>query len=794
MTNKTHRLWLRFLLAGTFLWFLVVDLSATEIADDLVCHLTFDGDTRDHSGSSQANDGRAMGDPGFTEGRIGRAIVLQAGAGQCVNLGRPEELRFGDRESGHDFSVSLWCRIDASETWPVLITNKDYSSKPSGNSVSHTGWGIFLHTDKKLRWNCKDDSSEALFVEHVGPVLADGAWHHVTVTHNRKGRAVAYVDGRCVGSIYMATLKSTIDAGLPTVIGNDGVFGMAAWDGAVDDVGIWRRILSPAEVWSIYSSGLEGKALSAARPLAALFDSNVVCRWIPDAPEPTLSVTVTNSGAAPCKVNGWRLTGADAAAFKLKGSPTLALQPGESAEARIAWDRSEPDERDLEASLEFDHDATNLDGVFSVNLARQVKRAPYRYRLDHFEERMKQPVVRDEQGRIVVNDGYHDDLMIQRLLKAFNEDYRALTRLEQIGTTWQERPIWALKICGDPTLETDKPAFLFVAAHHGNELLSMEFVLDMIHVLTTRYETDAKVRKWVDSAEIWCIPLANPDGCHRFFHTVAAGRKNGRDNNGNGLDDYSDGVDINRNYPFHWHSLGEEGSKSDPSAGWYRGPEPASEPEVRAIMALADRERFVAAISYHTAGTKILVPYTIDNCRSPRPNTAWVLAGHLAALADSGREDRDYLPVRNLYSVDGTDQDWHYWRHGTLAYIWEGPRTNPPYGDRDRFVFGVRPGWQFLLERLIQGPAVSGHIRDAATGRPFEATISLEEIKTFEGETHTSHPVTGRFDRILPRAGEYHLKVRKEGYETASVRVEVGKEWKAIEVNLVPDGSGAGER
>ena len=678
MTKKTSRQCLQFLLTAALLCFLVVDLWATEITDDLVCHLTFDGDTRDHSNSLQANHGRAVGNPDFAEGRIGPAIVLQGRAGQCVDLGRPEELRFGDRESGCDFSVSLWCRIDASETWPVLITNKDYSSKPSGNSMLHTGWGIFLHTDKMLRWNCKDDSNEALFVEHVGPALADGAWHHVAVTHDRKGRVAAYVDGRAVATIYMATLTSTIDAGLPTVIGNDGVFGMGAWDGAVDDVGIWRRVLSPAEVWSIYSSGIEGTALSAARPLAALFDSDVVCRWIPDAQEPTLSVTLANNGSAPWKVKGWRLKGTDARAFNVLCSQTVALQPGESTEARIAWDRSKPDERDLEASLEFDHDATNLDGAYSVNLSRQVARAPHRYKLPGFEERMKQPLMRDEQGRIVVNDGYHDDLMVERLLKAFAEDKRALTRLEQIGTTWQERPIWALRICGDTEFETDKPAFLFVGAHHGNELLSTEFVLDIIHVLTARYERDAKVCHWVDSTEIWCIPLANPDGCHRFFHTVAAGRKNGRDNNGNGQDDYGDGVDINRNYPFRWHSLGEEGSKSDPSAGWYRGPEPASEPEVRAIMALADRERFVAAISYHTAGTKILVPYTIDNCRSPRPNTAWVLAGHLAALADSGREDRDYLPVRNLYSVDGTDQDWHYWRHGTLAYLWEGPRTNPP--------------------------------------------------------------------------------------------------------------------
>ena len=99
-----------------------------------------------------------------------------------------------------------------------------------------------------------------------------------------------------------------------------------------------------------------------------------------------------------------------------------------------------------------------------------------------------------------------------------------------------------------------------------------------------------------------------------------------------------------------------------------------------------------------------------------------------------------------------------------------------------------------MLERLIQGPALSGHIRDAATGRPLEAEFSFEEIKTFEGEVHTSHPATGRFDRILPRVGKYVMKVSKGGYETASLTVEVGREWKVVEVNLMPEGSQPGKK
>ena len=70
----------------------------------------------------------------------------------------------------------------------------------------------------------------------------------------------------------------------------------------------------------------------------------------------------------------------------------------------------------------------------------------------------------------------------------------------------------------------------------------------------------------------------------------------------------------------------------------------------------------------------------------------------------------------------------------------------------------------------------------------------MNEIETFEGEVHTSHPVTGRFDRYLPQAGRYHLRVSKEGYETQVVTVDVEREWKEVRVDLSslihPDAAG----
>jgi hypothetical protein len=364
-------------------------------------------------------------------------------------------------------------------------------------------------------------------------------------------------------------------------------------------------------------------------------------------------------------------------------------------------------------------------------------------------------------GRVRLDRSYKNPAMVKATLETWHELHPELTHLEEIGKSRQGRAIMAMAIGRGLQDRADRPTFFINGAHHGNELLSVEFVLDHIAQLLEGAGADEHVDRWLDSFVVWAVPIVNPDGLEAFLEVSArTGRKNGADHNHDGERGRLEGVDLNRNYPFKWGSLGEKGSRSRKSSVYYRGAKAGSEPEVQAIMKLAERERFVAALTYHTGTVAVLAPYTIDGAEDPKNNEAWTVAEELVRVLPAHPQRRDFNVKRNLYPVDGTDQDWHRFAHGTLALLIEGARHTPAVvKQRSKIVEAVRPGFGFLLDRFLDGPSVTVHVRDLE-GFPVEAEVRVVEMAPQNGEVWTTRCPTGRFDRYLPGKGKWNLEIR----------------------------------
>jgi hypothetical protein len=141
--------------------------------------------------------------------------------------------------------------------------------------------------------------------------------------------------------------------------------------------------------------------------------------------------------------------------------------------------------------------------------------------------------------------------------------------------TWEDRIVWGVCISNSTVMnDPGRPRIVIECSHHGDEWMGFETGRKLIEVLVNGYHQkevqnvsgiNASAPNWstarlswlVDNRDIWVIPMVNPDGTTQDQLQFASGggiwRKNTRDNDGNGqFDPSTDGVNLNRNYPYMW--------------------------------------------------------------------------------------------------------------------------------------------------------------------------------------------------------------------------------------------------
>jgi predicted deacylase len=181
--------------------------------------------------------------------------------------------------------------------------------------------------------------------------------------------------------------------------------------------------------------------------------------------------------------------------------------------------------------------------------------------------------------------------------------YPEICTSEIIGQSTEGRPILALRFRGRHTSAEQRPRLLISAQIHAVEYIGAYVAREVAHRLAEGYGGEPAPTALLDRADIWIVPLLNPDGAARVWRragwsTLGASRFT------------ANGVDPNRNFPYV-STPGRKGwnSGSDrPGSAYYRGPHPLSEPECRALARLCKREGFCAAINFHSFGGVVFMP------------------------------------------------------------------------------------------------------------------------------------------------------------------------------------------
>jgi hypothetical protein len=219
-----------------------------------------------------------------------------------------------------------------------------------------------------------------------------------------------------------------------------------------------------------------------------------------------------------------------------------------------------------------------------------------------------------------------------------------------------------LKVSDQPQVDEDEPEVRLDALHHAREPQSMQATLWLLLWLVEGYGTDPLATYLVDERELYLVPCVNPDGYAYNEQTNPGGgglwRKNRAPVGGGEI-----GVDLNRNYAYQW-GFDDLGSSPDPASEIYRGPGPASEPEIQALSAFLAQRDFRTALSVHTFGDLWIRPYAYAGILPANESDYQQLDALLTAI--NGYAAGPGYGV--LYPVNGGAFDHEHTQHGTMAW------------------------------------------------------------------------------------------------------------------------------
>lgn len=144
-------------------------------------------------------------------------------------------------------------------------------------------------------------------------------------------------------------------------------------------------------------------------------------------------------------------------------------------------------------------------------------------------------------------DHYYTYDEVVTALKALNQAFPELTKLEVVGKSEEDRAIYAMTVNNPKTGDTlEKPGIYVDGNIHGNEIQGGEISLYLINYLLTKYGENEDITKLVDKKCFYIVPMVNVDGRYHFFadpNTSSSNRGLRRPH-----DDDRDGL-INEDFP-----------------------------------------------------------------------------------------------------------------------------------------------------------------------------------------------------------------------------------------------------
>ncbi|MCX6702567.1 MAG: prepilin-type N-terminal cleavage/methylation domain-containing protein [Candidatus Wolfebacteria bacterium] len=190
-----------------------------------------------YDSSGRGNNGTQAGGVTYgVAGRVGNALSFD-GLDDYVTAPDSSSLNFGTRS----YSVSLWVKKGTTAVQKQIIGKQSATDSP--------GWVLYQHGNNNLTWLIADGSGS--YNSLAGSPINDNIWHYIVAVADRNvNKLYLYVD-----SIPYAPGNITITGGVsPQSYALDIAGRWGRMDGLIDEVRLYNRALSAAEVMAIYNA------------------------------------------------------------------------------------------------------------------------------------------------------------------------------------------------------------------------------------------------------------------------------------------------------------------------------------------------------------------------------------------------------------------------------------------------------------------------------------------------------------------------------------------------------------
>ncbi|HXJ58383.1 MAG TPA: LamG-like jellyroll fold domain-containing protein, partial [Verrucomicrobiae bacterium] len=273
-------------------------------ADGLVSWWQLEGDGTDQTGTAQLG---FSGGPTFAAAKVGQGLLLDG----FDDFGRAPASADLDIGSGSGLTVETWIKpANAAGLTDIVEWN-------SGTG----GIGVHLSTStmsaRDLYANLVDTAGVSHYLFSPGGLLQNTVFQHVALTYEKAiGVATLYWNGTQVARTNLGTFTPQTQFDFYIGTRRSGPFQGIWFSGTVDELALYRRALSDAEIANIFAAGAAGKC-TAPQPLAILEDPKDVHALQGG----TATFTVRAQGAPPLHfqwlLNGSALNGANQSSLTL---------------------------------------------------------------------------------------------------------------------------------------------------------------------------------------------------------------------------------------------------------------------------------------------------------------------------------------------------------------------------------------------------------------------------------------------------------------------------------------------